>query len=248
MVKFKIVLLFVVSVFVSSQLMGQCVPNTTITVPGIYPDTLPVALVGATYNEVIQFKVPVDTVFQGNNATILSITVTGMIGLPAGFTYACVPSNCVFAGGSNGCAVLTGNPTVAQIGQYPLRVTISITGTVIGIPFPITIPDTVSKYTLVISQQTGVQIVKNRNLEVNQNFPNPSVTATTIEFTVPNAALADFKLYNVLGKELYSRTVSARAGKNTINFETRDYEPGIYMYTIKAGDAVVTRRLMIGRK
>jgi hypothetical protein len=119
---------------------------------------------------------------------------------------------------------------------------------VIGIPFPITIPDTVDKYTLIISQSTGTQNVNNQHFVVKQNFPNPAFGSTVIEYNMPHAAKVEFRLFDVLGKELEAKPLTAKQGTNTIRLEARNYEPGIYMYSIKYGDAVVTRRLMIGKK
>ena len=89
---------------------SQCIPNTAITTSGIFPDSatgLAIGTVGQPYNQVLQIKVPVDTVttFGGFPLTvpITSIALSSFTGLPPGLTYVCNPTNCVFPGGSNGC-------------------------------------------------------------------------------------------------------------------------------------------------
>ncbi|MFM7903469.1 MAG: hypothetical protein ACKPAD_15980, partial [Bacteroidota bacterium] len=116
----KKLLLSTVLVFGTAHLASaQCVPDPTITIPGIYPDSatgLSSGVVGTPYTQVIQAKVPVDTVVSINglpptNITISNITVTGVTGLPPGLTYSTTPANGIFPGGSNGCMLVSGTPT-----------------------------------------------------------------------------------------------------------------------------------------
>jgi len=89
---------------------AQCVPDLTITDPGIYPDSatgLPSGVVGTPYSEVIQAKVFTDTTLNGLPVVISNITITSVSGLPPGLTYSCNPSTCIFPGGSNGCILLS---------------------------------------------------------------------------------------------------------------------------------------------
>ena len=73
---------------------GQCIPDTSIThnVNGIYPDTLtglPHATVGVPYSTVIQIKVIRDTTYNGAPAQVNTFTITGVTGLPTGWSYTC---------------------------------------------------------------------------------------------------------------------------------------------------------------
>ena len=109
----KLITLIAVCFAFSNSSIAQCVPDTAIThnVPGIYPDSatgLPHSYVGLAYLADIQVKVLTDTVYLGFPATIDSIKINSVSGLPAGFTYDCTPSNCVFPGGSDACIQLTG--------------------------------------------------------------------------------------------------------------------------------------------
>ncbi len=98
---------------------AQCVPITTNTQPGIYPDTLPEGTVGQLYNEDITFVMPLDTMgFDFTNFEIVSIA------LPAGLTWACnsPATNCNYNPQVNqyGCVHLTGTPLLA--GDYNVEV------------------------------------------------------------------------------------------------------------------------------
>src|SRR5438046_195158 len=106
----KIFLLVVAVAFAGSTSFAQCVPDTSITHndPGVYPDSatnLPHAIVGIPYSTVIQLKVLTDTTTMIGPitvpVTIDSIIATNVSGLPAGYTYNCTPSTCVFLGGSD---------------------------------------------------------------------------------------------------------------------------------------------------
>ena len=245
MKKFTFLLLFV-ALFITNNASAQCTPDLSITQSGIYPDTIPAAVAGSPYSEVLQVKVPVDTVYLGTTVPIQSIALMAINGLPAGFTYQCVPANCIFPGGSNGCVLITGNPTMNDVGSYPVVIILTATVTFLG--FPVSQTDTLTGYTFVVNAPVSVNSVKASNLELKQNYPNPALGKTSIEFIVPNATTADFKLFNVLGKEIVTRKYNARQGKNIIEIDTREFEDGIYMYSVKTGNTVLTRRMVISKK
>ena len=241
-----ILLLFCAALLGPQVTFAQCTPNPGITQPGIYPDSLPSATAGTPYSETLQVRVPADTNYLGQTVPIVSVAITGISGLPPGFTYQCVPNNCVFPGGSNGCVVFSGNPTLSDVGTYPVSIILTTTVTFFG--FPVSQTDTLTGYTFFVNAPVSVYNIKGTKLEVKQNYPNPSINKTTIEFFVPNTTTAEFKFFNVLGKELLSRKYNARQGKNIIELDTRDFEDGIYMYTVKTGNSVQTRRMVISKK
>ena len=231
----------------NQAVFAQCTPDLTITQPGIYPNYLPDATAGTPYSEILQVRVPEDTIYMGQTYPIQSIAITNITGMPSGFTYQCVPTDCVFPGGGNGCVLFTGNPTLNDVGQYPIL--IFITATVELIPgFPVAVDDTITDYTFVVNPPTSVQNVNPKSLEVNQNFPNPAINKTSIDFVVQNATTAELKIYNVLGKEILTTKYNAKPGKNTIELDVREFEDGLYMYSLKTGNAVTTRRMVIGKK
>src|SRR5205823_5429951 len=87
----------------------------------IYPDSLTglsPAVQGVPYNQVLQIRVPPDTVFLGSTVPIDSVRLLSFTGLPPGLTLVCNPPSCVFNGGTNGCALISGTPT--DTGFFPL--------------------------------------------------------------------------------------------------------------------------------
>lgn len=69
------------------------------------------------------------------------------------------------------------------------------------------------------------------------NYPNPFNGAAHIEFNLPEASLVQFKVMNILGHEIYSQTLSAKAGRNHISWQGRNMigspvGSGLYFYSI----------------
>lgn len=139
--------------FTASQAQAQaCTPNPAFTGEGVYPDSamgMREGCAGAPYSETFTIRVPLDTVISGFTFTFTSMSVTGVSGLPAGFSYACNPASCTIPGGQVGCAIVTGNPTAAQVGTHPLVISFSavVFNPIFGTQ---TIPYTNSDYRIII--------------------------------------------------------------------------------------------------
>lgn len=248
----KIRLLFVLFLTVVVNpyvVIGQCTPDLSITIPGIYPDSatgLPSGVVNQPYSEVIQARVLTDTTYNGFPAVISNITITGVTGLPPGLTYSCNPATCVFPGGSNGCLLLSGTPSVAGI--YNINVDLEINGSVFGIPVP---PVAQSLDYYVIEINTGVGLSGNLSdidFELLQNTPNPASDYTDVSFTTPIGGDFTIKLFNMIGKEVYQQTIRAMPGLNTNRIQLDECSPGVYMLSLENGSTVVTRRMIVSRK
>lgn len=233
---------------------AQCVPDVTITQPGIYPDSatgLAPGLVGQPYNQVMQIKVPLDTpvVYLGFTltATIQSIQLMSFTGLPPGITYACNPGTCIFPGGSNGCVLLSGTPNTP--GVYNPEAIVKTTASVVlfGQTIILTQNDTVNYYTIVIGV-TGLSEINPSVLNLGQNYPNPVLSKTMIDFYAPSNGDYQFKLFNLIGKEIQSQWLNVNKGINTIEVNVKDLPPGVYMYSLSGNSATLTRRLVIQHK
>ena len=186
--------------------------------PGFPIRHIPHATVGIPYSTTFQILVPVDTTYLGLPAIIDSINVTGVTGLPSGFSYSCNPSNCSFPGGSNGCFVLEGSaPTSGQIGSYPLVVNLMVYGRVLGVPQ--TLPSSNDNYTLYIDQNVGITSLVPSGFFVSQNLPNPFGNMTEVIVGSPAAdrivvTIADL-LGNIVSTESY-QVQKARTDCNSV--------------------------------
>lgn len=236
----------------ASYIHAQCVPDPTITIAGIYPDSatgLVSGVVGTPYTQVIQAKVPVDTVvsingFPPTNITIGNITVTSVTGLPPGLTYSTTPANGIFPGGSNGCMLVSGTPTTP--GVYYVDVILTTNATFLG--FPISQVDTLDYYSITINTTSGVGSVNAFNFELVSMVPNPASSFVDLDFTSPSAANYQIKVCNIIGKDVISRSVRAVAGLNRQRLDVSALASGIYLVSINNGNSVLTRRLVVSKK
>ncbi len=82
-----------------------------------------------------------------------------------------------------------------------------------------------------------------------QNKPNPFVSQTTIEFTLPEAMKASVTVYDVTGKVLKVYNDSFDKGSNvlSLDLETLDAS-GVLYYRLDAGEFTATKRMIALRK
>jgi hypothetical protein len=249
MIKRLLIATAIITAASSGMTNAQCVPDPTITVPGIYPDSatgLVSGVVGVPYNEVIQAKVLTDTSLNGLPVIISNITLSGVSGLPPGLTYSCTPSSCVFPGGSNGCLLISGTPTTA--GTFPIVVELTANGTIFGIPAP---PQTTTLdyYFITIDVNSGISVNNSAvNFSIAGNNPNPASGYTDVNFTTPIAGDFTIRLFNMIGKEVLKENIRGMAGMNTTRINLEDVTPGVYMISVENGTSVVTRRMIVSKK
>ena len=91
---------------------------------------------------------------------------------------------------------------------------------------------------------------------LGNNFPNPFNPDTWIPYQLPSPAQVVIKIYNVQGqlvrtlnigqREAGYYTTKERAGYwNGRNEQGESVASGVYFYTIKAGNFVATKRLVV---
>jgi hypothetical protein len=237
--------------FVGAQ--AQCTPDPQFTIAGIYPDSatgLPNAMVGQAYNEVITIISPVDTstviLGQTISVTIQTIELTSVTGLPPSFSYDCATTNCIFAGGSTSCAVLTSaGPTSAEIGSHQviMNTTTTVDAGLFGIQ---TQNDVVDYYYINVSNATSViNRFNDFTFELKDVYPNPVNSNAKIQFISGSSANVVFSVFNYLGEKIEERNIAASRGVNDIEISAKDYANGMYLYSINNGIQVVSRRMII---
>lgn len=158
----------------ASTIAQDCVPDQNITESGFHPKQVDPAIAGQEYKQVLQIRVFKDTtvVINGNTikATIDSIRVNDILGLPTGFYYTCSRKNCSYIPDSTGCATLHGNPKESDIGDYPLKIAIQTFGKVAG--FNTSQKDTLEQFMVQVSK---FGFVENQYSQIQGLlYPNPS--------------------------------------------------------------------------
>ena len=82
--------------------------------------------------------------------------------------------------------------------------------------------------------------------ELAQNYPNPFNPSTTINFALPEAAQVRLALFNVLGEQVDMIVEGFHeAGRHAITYAPRSLPSGVYFYVLQAGEAKLTRRLVL---
>ena len=89
----------------------------------------------------------------------------------------------------------------------------------------------------------GLEDVTNE-IAVNA-FPNPATSIANIEIALENSANVVVTLVNTIGQEVYSSVNNFRSGINTISLEVKDFESGMYFYTVSSENFSTTKRLII---
>ena len=85
-----------------------------------------------------------------------------------------------------------------------------------------------------------------KNLNLIQNYPNPSNAITTIKFQIPELSFVTLKVYDVLGNEITTIVNEEKpAGNYVMEFDATGLPSGIYFYQFKVGDFVKTKKMVI---
>ena len=96
------------------------------------------------------------------------------------------------------------------------------------------------------SNEINVEFNIPRDFILEQNHPNPFNPATKIKFDLPQNTMVDLKVYNIIGQFITTLVNEEKpAGTHEVDFNAADLPSGVYMYKIKAGDYVQTRKMLL---
>ena len=104
--------------------------------------------------------------------------------------------------------------------------------------------------TAVLEERTGDTP---EDFSLDQNYPNPFNSGTTIRFTLPQLAPVKLTVFNLAGQPVVELLDGERpAGAYAISWDGRGQNgqplaTGTYLYRLRAGDQVTTRKLMLLR-
>lgn len=251
----------------------SCVPADSTF--GICPDSatgLPTATGGQAYTVTMSIKIPGTTTAAGQTVTLSHLALTDVmvdidttsaenyvslttIGLDYLGSGANTPSG---ASGINGytmtkyaywnapgsaCVVVSGTPTMS--GTFPVKIKSQGRAVVPGLGGLWSPAPDNTDYKLVVTGTAGVELLNMNKFEVAQNAPNPFSEKTVINYSSPNVSDVDFKVYNLVGAVVYSETVKADKGANSITLKANAFAPGVYMYALKNGSQTITKRMVV---
>lgn len=95
---------------------------------------------------------------------------------------------------------------------------------------------------------SDVKDIPMRSFLLYQNYPNPFNPKTSIRYTISSKQFVSLKVYDSLGKELKILVNEEKpSGTYEVNFSSKDLPSGTYFYTIKAGEFVQTKKMVLLR-
>ena len=95
---------------------------------------------------------------------------------------------------------------------------------------------------------TNTQTVLPSAYTLYQNFPNPFNPTTEIKFEIPVSGFVSLKICNLLGQVVETLAADSKSpGSYSISWDGRGFSSGMYFYTLRAGDVVVTKKLLLIR-
>ncbi|MCD4681636.1 MAG: T9SS type A sorting domain-containing protein [Bacteroidales bacterium] len=82
--------------------------------------------------------------------------------------------------------------------------------------------------------------------DVLQNYPNPFTGTSTVKVNVRHTSPLTLEVVNMMGQMVYSVDAGiAQPGMNKITIDGTKLTPGIYFYTVKAGEAEITKKMIV---
>jgi hypothetical protein len=102
-------------------------------------------------------------------------------------------------------------------------------------------------------EQTVVSIAEENEhtpvkFSLSQNYPNPFNPSTVIEFALPHEAFVTLEVYNLLGERVALLMQEKKsAGYHSVSFNAQGLASGLYLYRLRAGEYVQTKKLVLLR-
>jgi hypothetical protein len=82
--------------------------------------------------------------------------------------------------------------------------------------------------------------------ELYQNYPNPFNPTTTIKYDISDVSQVSVIIYDILGRKLKDLVNEKQdAGRYEIQFDATDLATGVYLYQIRAGSFVSTKKMIL---
>lgn len=235
-------LVLLLTLFLSIDVSGQCVPDTTIT--GLYSPTelegLPEATIGQAYEAVIHMSVPAETTIT-INLNVDSVVLTAVNGLPSGLQYECQNATCGTEGGDYGCIRIFGTPdNPSEVGKN----------------------DIVAVFQLHTNLPTFTYDLKDYSIQLKAGSPaavgslqgegiqfyaenNPLTKGSSLIAKTSNSGKCILSIYSLLGSEVGMKSFDANGGITRVLMDDFNLQPGVYFAILRQGSVSNTIRFVL---
>ncbi|HMQ78833.1 MAG TPA: T9SS type A sorting domain-containing protein [Ignavibacteria bacterium] len=78
-----------------------------------------------------------------------------------------------------------------------------------------------------------------------QNYPNPFNPVTNIKFEIPKDVIVSIKIYDVLGREVFSFNEYKKAGIYEVQFDGSNFASGMYFYKLETDGFTDTKKMVL---
>ncbi len=96
------------------------------------------------------------------------------------------------------------------------------------------------------SSELFVKSIAPIHFSLGQNYPNPFNPVTTINYSIAKSGQVTLKVYDVLGREVATLVNGFQPANNyRINFDASKLASGIYLYKLKAGEFIQTKKMIL---
>jgi parallel beta-helix repeat protein len=86
------------------------------------------------------------------------------------------------------------------------------------------------------------------NFVLAQNYPNPFNAVTTIRYYLPEASRVTLEVYNITGQHVATLTDGVESnGYHVVHWDASSVASGVYVYQIRAGSFVDSKKMMLIR-
>jgi hypothetical protein len=95
---------------------------------------------------------------------------------------------------------------------------------------------------------TGYENMEHHHFSLGQNYPNPFINQTNIDFTLDHAGYVSIKVYNARGEEVFTLiNTDLGSGKYTVEFDAKNLPGGTYFYRIYCEDRSITKTMLLNK-
>ena len=91
----------------------------------------------------------------------------------------------------------------------------------------------------------GISETDINTIGMSQNMPNPANNMAKVNYTIPSQGKVVFTITSITGQILHTQTIEAKAGINSIEFNTANLAAGIYFYTMDFNGQRLTKKMTI---